>query len=68
MDEGLDLWEVNLIELTVICATAEEWEEPKCQPCGLIPVCWKQSQMVKISVLKWIIMKDGNPKHQDSWI
>jgi hypothetical protein len=60
-DKGLDLWEVNLIELTVICAMAEEWEEPKCQPCGLTPVCWKQSQKVKISVLKWMIMKDWNP-------
>jgi hypothetical protein len=60
-DKGLDLWEVNLIELIVICAMAEEWEEPKCQPWGLLPVCWKQSQKVKISVLKWMIMKDWNP-------
>jgi len=60
-DKGLDLWEVNLTELTVICAMAGEWEEPKCQPCGLIPVCWKQSQKVKISVLKSMIMRDWNP-------
>jgi len=43
-------------------------EEPKCQLCGLIPVCWKQPQKVKISVLKRMIMKDWNPRHQDSWI
>jgi hypothetical protein len=41
----------SLTELTVSCTTAD-WVKLSRQPCGLIPICRKQSQNFEMIILK----------------